>query len=355
MMRDFTTTSNPRYLYQAALHHPFPEWVANEPMPSAVEFEKKAATAFADPARRLLPISSRSAAFHSAINAFACAGDFGEDVLERIKEACHYHQISNDVLPYLQYFAGEMAKEASDESPREGRFAIDTELGGQRLKLLPLDDAADVATSAHDLAKMAGERRIHLLMLVPAAREIVKAADDHGVAGLPELVVHFGSERFPDAGRARQFLKDRHELCKDASLRDAVKAGYAEALADLENDPEAAMEKIAGVDRAAGVGASLRIGHPVPNAFDIVFSGNLVKEADEIAASNVFVRGVLIPLEAAGKVSGIAADYLLSKEAATSLAAARSSGDARDLSLAIQGWGEADQKTFLRMAAEAAA
>ena len=71
MTQDYTTINNPRFLFRAEMHQPFPDWVVSQAMPEAGEFTKKAASAFADPKRRLLPICSKSAAFHSAINIFA--------------------------------------------------------------------------------------------------------------------------------------------------------------------------------------------------------------------------------------------------------------------------------------------
>lgn len=355
MSEDFTSMNNPRFLYQAGLHHPFPDWVAAESMPEKADFEKKAAAAFADPARRLLPICTPSAAFHSAINVFARFNDFGEAAFERVKEACDHFGIEQDILPYAELFAGEFEKAAAIDDFDGGRFAIDDELGGERFRILPLNDKDDVASSAFDLAKMAADRRVHILMLVPAAREIVKAAADHGVERLPEIVVRYGTVRFPDAEQAAKLIEGREQFCKDASLRETVADDYREALEGLEESPDDALAKIAAIDHAAGVETSYKLSAAVPNPFDIVFSGPLESEAEKAATENVLIRDVLVPLTEIRRIGELDASYRLSKEAADHFLKLRGEGDARDLSLAVEHWDEEDQRTLLRLAVANAA
>lgn len=355
MSEDFTSLNNPRFLYRAGLRHPFPDWVAAEPMPEKADFEKKAAAAFADPARRLLPICTPSAAFHSALNIFARPDDFDVSTLERVKEACAHFGIEQDLLPYAELFVDEFEKSAALDEPTAGRFAINDELDGERLQLLPLNDKEDVTSSAFDLAKMAAERRIHLLMLVPAAREVVKAAADHGVTQLPEIVTRFGTPRFPDAEKAAKLIEGREQFCKDASVRETVAADYREALEGLEDDPDDAMTKIAAIDFAAGIKPNYKISAPVPSPFDIVYGGALESEAEKAATENVLVRDVLVPLTEIRRIGEQDASFRLSKEAADHFLKLRDAGDARDLSLAVEHWDEQDQRTLLRLAVDSAA
>lgn len=126
MTQDFTTMTTPRFLYLAELNRPLPAWVANAPMPQKEDFVKKAATAFADVHRRLLPIATKSATFHSALNIFAHMDDYSDEVFERVKEACSHFGIEDDVAPYAELFANEIEKSASADVIPEGRFAIDT-------------------------------------------------------------------------------------------------------------------------------------------------------------------------------------------------------------------------------------
>lgn len=324
-------------------------------MPLQEEFTKKASAAFADVHNRLLPIASKEATFHSALNVFAHMEDFSDEVFERVKKACRHFDIEDDVAPYAELFANEIEKSASEDVIPEGRFAINTALGGENFQLLPLNDAQDVTSSAFDLAKMASDNRVHILLMVPAAREVVKAAADFGVTGLPELIVRYGMERFPDSEQARDLIAGREQFCKDASISQIVANDYQEALSLIDEDPNAAMEKIATIDHTAGITPNYSKSAHVPTPFDIVFSGFLDSEVEKAAQENVLIRDIPIPLAELQKISPIAADYKLSKSASESFAKVRDCEDARDISLTVENWLEDDQRTLLRLAVEAAA
>jgi hypothetical protein len=355
MVADFTTANNPRFLHFAEVQRPFPDWVANAPIPSADEFEKCAASAFADRGRRLLPILSKEATFHSALDLFAHVEDYDAEVFERVKNACEFHGISADVAPYAEVFADSFEKNAAESAAPTGRWAIDTELNGQRFQLLPLDDASSVSNSAYELAKMAGERRIHFLTLVPAAVEVVKAAADHGAVGLPRLIVHLGSERFPDFEKAAELIEGREKLSKtgdQATLRGLYQEAVKEA-ATGEITAEECMTKIAAIDDAAGLTYKLKESATFPNAADVIFTGPLVSEAEKQATLQVAIRDVLIPLEAVKTISLVEADFKLSKSAGESLRKNIETNDAKDISLAVMSWEEKDQRTLLRILANA--
>lgn len=353
-MEDFTQMKNPWFLYRAELESPFPEWVANAPLPEREDFSKQASTAFADPENRLLPISTKEAAFHSAIEVFARCEEYSDDAFDRVKQACEYYGIEDDVLPYAEIFLEEIEKSAALDEPAEGRYAIDTELGGQNLRLLPLNDYEDVRESARELSKMAAEKRINLLMLVPAAREIVKAAGEHGVETLPETIVRFGYLRHADAEKSAALIEGREQYCKDPDLREVVKQDYQEAIAGVEDDPDDAMEKIAATDLVAGLRQELNIRSVIPNPYDVVFTGPLDIEVEKAASENILVRDVLIPLAAVSSIEKLDAEFRLSKSAAENFEKLRDCTDAKDWSIAIEQWEPDDQRTLLRMAAEAA-
>lgn len=353
MTQDYTTISNPKSLYRAELHHPFPEWVASSPLPESQEFEKKAAVAFADRERRLLPICDKISTFHSAIDLFANVTNYDELTFDRVKEACDYYGIQDDIRPYVELFAAELSKSADFAEPTEGRFAISDDTDADLLRLLPINDAHEVRVAAVDLSKMAGENRIPFVMFVDAAREIVKAASDYNIdEALPRIVTHFGTERLPDTEKAAQLIQGRNQLCKTEALRDSVGQLYQEAIATIETDADEALSKIATIDELAGVSTNYRVSSRVPTPFDIVFSGITVAELDKAAKENVVVREVLIPISVVQAIDRQKALYCLSKSAAETLLRLRDSGDAKDLSLAADNWTELDQKTLLRLAVD---
>jgi hypothetical protein len=337
------------------MHKPFPSWIADAPMPEAAEFVKRANTAFADPERRLLPICTKAAAFHSAIQIFAEPDDFDLATLDRVKEACAFYEIESDVLPYAELFLNEFDKSAALNEPVEGRFALNDELNGTPLRLFPINDAFDVVDSANELAKMAGEHRIPLVTFVPTARTIIKAAAEHGVnQKLPSLVMRFGVERFPDADEAAKKIAGRELLCKDASIHAMLQRDYIAAIAEVEADPEEAMLKIATIDQVAEISTSFS--NPfVPTAYDIVYGGPLVSEVEKAAKEHISVRDVLVPLQALEQVPTLELQYRLSKSAGEQLKGLAGVKDAREFSVVIDKWTERDQKTLLRLMADNAA
>lgn len=355
MVADFTTANNPRFLHFAEVQRPFPDWVANAPLPSAAEFEKCAASAFADRGRRLLPILSKEATFHSALDLFAHVADYDQEVFDRVKNACEFHGISDDVAPYAEVFADSFEKSAAESIAPPGRFAIDTELNGQCFQLLPLDNAACVTDSAYELAKMAGERRIHFLTLVPAAVEVVKAAADFNVEDLPRLIVHLGSERLPDLEKAAELIEGREQLAKNSD-RATLRGLYQEAVKEAADGTISATEcmtKIAAIDDAAGLTYRFKESASFPHALDVVFTGPLLSEVEKQASCQVCVRDILIPLEEVKSISLVEADFKLSKSAGESLRKNIETNDAKDISLAVMSWEEKDQRTLLRILANA--
>lgn len=351
MASDYTTSNNPQSLYFAAINHPFPDWVESQPMPKAEAFVKCASAAFADIERRLLPIRDKVSTFHSAIDLFAHADQYGPEVFERVKNACEFHGIEADVAHYASLFADKFEKSANvDTAP--SRYAISQEINGVEYRLLPLNDAQDVRESAHELAKMAADRRIHFMTLHPAAQEITKAAADFGVSKLPDLIERLGAPRCPNFEKAARLVEGRELLSKTAD-QDVLRQAYTDAIAEsaAANDANGCVLKLAAIDDAAGINYSYKQGFPVPLPSDIVFCGPLVSEVEKAAAENVAVGDILIPLSEIQKLDLDEADFKLSKEASTSLRNTIDTTDAKDVSLAVMGWCDSDRKTLLRMAA----
>lgn len=353
MTQDYTTLNNPRFLYFAELHRPFPDWAANVPLPTADSFEKCASVAFADPARRLLPIRDKVSTFHSAINLFADVEAFPSDAFERVKAACAFFGIEDDVAPYAEIFADSLEKQASDTVAPVGRYAIDQEINGTRYQLLPLNDAQDVRDSAHELAKMAAESRIHFLTLLPAAQEIVKAAEELGVNGVPALINRMGMERCADMDKAASYINGREKFAKSSDVV-TIKAEYEAIIAEGKSGeitPWLCMQKIAALDDAVGIRCRYNEASPVMNPAEIVFSGPLVSEVEKAARANVAVKDILIPLVDLRRIDFDEAAFKLSKTAGHTFKQLSDSEDAKDLSLAIMDWHDDDQRTLLRMAA----
>lgn len=353
-MQDYTTSNNPKFLFFAELNHPFPDWVAASPIPKAADFEKMASAAFADTSRRLLPINTKEAAFHSALDYMAHIDQYAESVGERIKEACEFFGIIDDVTPYAEVFATKLEKEAAAEASAPGEFAISDVIGGVQYQLLPLNDRTDVESSAMELAKMASEDRIHFLHLRPAAQAVVRAAEQHGVS-VPLIVARVGAERTANLSKAASLISNRasftglsgDEAAQLQAQYDAVVKSAAEGAIDAEE----CVRQIAAIDHIARLDYSFRKQSNVLLPSEIVFCGPLVAEVEKAARAHVSVGDVLIPLSEFKKIDLTEADFKLSKTAAEELRAVADTDDAIDISLAVMGWEPTDQRTLLRLAA----
>lgn len=351
---DYTHTNNPRSIHLAEMAAPFPDWIKGSPIPAKDGLQKLASVAFADRTNRLLPVHEKEAAFFSAIDYFANVDSYPESAFEAIKEACDHFGIGTDVAPYAEFFAGVFEKRASDAEPSivPGKFAISTHLNGKDFRLLPLDDAYEISKSARDLATMVEENRIHYLMFVDAAREIVKAAAEAAVVHeLPGLVVEAGVPRFEDLDKAATLLESRRSLC----AAEAFEA-YADAIKEAaagEISADDCMRKIAATDSAIGLRYNYNPRRAVPLPHDIVFTGPSFSAVEKMARERVMVRGVPVPLQAVRNIDRIDAEFNLEKAAAASLLNLRDGGDAIPLSHAVSGWSEADQKMLLKLSIDA--
>ena len=351
---DYTHTNNPRSLYLAKMAIPFPQWIKGSPVPTSGTLEKLASVAFADRDRRLLPLHDKEAAFFSSVDYFANVGSYPEVTFAYIKEACDHFGIGADVAPYAEHFAGVFEKRAADEATvsAPSKFAVSTHLNGCDFKLLPLNDAYEITKSAKDLVKMVDESRIHYLMFVDAAREVVKAATEASVVHeLPGLVVHVGTPRFEDLDKAANMIESRRPLV--GGFEGAFEA-YTSAVKGAASGvitPEECMQKIAATDDVIGLRYNYNLRSRVPLPHDIVFGGPSYPEVEKAASENVMVRGVAVPLlSAIRNIQEIDINYHLSKEAAADM---HKTEGAAALSHDVAKWNETDQKTLLRLALKA--
>lgn len=350
---DYTQTNNPRSLHLAELARPFPEWIKGSPIPVSEGLEKLADVAFASRAQRLLPIHTKEAVFFSAIDYFAHADQYPADTFGAIKEACEHFAIGPDVAPYADVFVGVFEKAASAAEPSApiGRFAIETHLNGHEFRLLPINDSYEVSKAASDLKLMVDERRIHYLMFVDAAREIVKAATEIGAdTPLPAVIDSVGALRFPDFEKAARLIESRRSVvAAHEGAYEAYTGTLAEAIAGAIT-ADACMQKLAAIDDALDVAYNYSDRTRVPLPHTIVFGGPRVSDVEKAAAERVMVRDVPLPLTVVRKIPTIDIQFHLEKEAAQELLEMRDSGGAIPISLAVAQWNEPDQKALLRLA-----
>jgi hypothetical protein len=153
--------------------------------------------------------------------------------------------------------------------------------------------------------------------------------------------------------KAARYIQGREKFAKQADTV-AAKAEYEEIITEAKAGtitPWLCMQKIAALDDALGIRCRYNEASPVMNPSEIVFSGPLVREVEKAARCNVAIKDVLVPLSVVRSINFDEASFKLSKTAGHTLKQLSHSDDAKDLSLAIMGWDDADQRTLLRMAA----
>ena len=205
---------------------------------------------------------------------------------------------------------------------------------------------------------MASDGRIHILQFVPAAREIVKAAVDHGDVNLPHAINRVGHRRFHDFEKSASMVKNRASLMRNTKSPEDIAAAQSnydslvKRAFDGDVTPEDCWQGIAAIDETIELQPKFQKSARVPLAVEVVFNGALVSAAEKAASENVLINDVLVPLPEIKRINAMDAAFKLTKESADQFEKLASTDDARDLSLAVEEWPDNDRRTLLRMASE---
>ena len=335
---DFTRTNNPTSLFKAASVHPFPEWADTSPIPHAAGLTKLANAAFADSAKRLLPIHTKAASFFSMVDFLDHPNDFGLATGERLKTACENFGIMDDMLPYLREADNSFIKSASSAD-----FAIDVEIGKTPVKLFPLDSLENVREAVVGLTKMANERRLEYTMLRDASLRVMEKAADYREP-VNTLLASFAVTRFTDPEKSASLIASRGATPYEQSQYNAVCSDLAAGL-----DPEEAVTKIAAYDIAFDHNNHLYAGtHLRPH--DIVYCGERLDDLTKAASENVLVNGIAIPMSVLASIKTEDLEFGLSKSASASFDIKT---DSISLADTIACWSAVDKKTLLHLSLEA--
>ena len=188
--------------------------------------DKLAATAFADPPRRLFPIYEKGAAILSY--AYARTQDVPKATMSNIKEALAAYEVD------MSIFDATSTKEAAAPKPEECLFP---DLG-----LWPVRNATEVKTAEVALVQ---ERT----KLMPEARaaayvRLYKMAQSHNVSLHPDSLRYAGLVE-TDTPALRDALRSRAVLAeKNASVSGAVKEKIATAYEKLASELESAPRRL---------------------------------------------------------------------------------------------------------------
>lgn len=354
MAKDYTKTGNPRSLYIAALHREFPDWVKGEAIPDEDELTKLSSSAFCDRERRLLPCHTPAATFFSAVDSFFHPDLYDDATADRVKQACAYHEIEDDVAPYLDVVMENLVKRSSVEDPPDSEYALHFELPGRQFRLFPLHDAQSVADAALSLEKMAASKRIPHELFVYGCKNITKKAEDLGI--LEQIrpdVRRMGEDRDPDWDKAASAINSRKPFLRHS---EEAERGYADL---IKKGAEGQLEDHAVV---AGI-RELDIQHRIPYRYEseskgvvtpeeIVYSGESERDKRAAICAHVSIGQALLPLSSLSQVPDKFVDLRLSKTAAAALRKARACAEGVEATAAFLGLGEDDVRQTVQVITE---
>lgn len=313
---------------------------------------------FADPDRRLFPLDTAGHVYLShAYAKYAAVSD--ARVLRRIKKAADLLGIAGDLEKLDAALVTSQVKQAS-EAPKL-RFAVQVDFGtgdatskhilvkqGGMQGFYPLNSHEQVLSSARDIANQAD--LLPEKNLVLACREVVKAADDHGVPrkALPPQILTRGQHRAPDLEFLREQAEKRSATTNDPTYRELV------AAFEREGDP-AGWDKWASLWEQADTLNGYAGNELSFNAWAIFNSGLPVAAVEKEAAAWLMVAQVPVPVSA---VAGLSVTDIRSRldkstaEQVTAIKTAAVSGIVSDLQEKILQLPRAAQEWVVRLASQ---
>lgn len=326
-----------------AMSQHFPEWLSDQSTPD--QLVKLASTAFAAGDRRF-PLHTPTDAYYSALDYFRNIQEVPEKVGEQIKKAAATYGILDDLQSPAEYFAVTFEKSASEELVT-GEFAIDEELDGSLLRMLPINNDLQVKNAAADLQRMAVDQRIPYAMFVAASRNIVKQASDLGVSlkSLPVVVYDAGDSRTVDPDELPATLLKLAEERKSPHLEELSKMAAAGA------DPDTLLVALSSAEESLGRRYRYNERGLQDMPHNLIFTGPRESEINKAAAEQLLVGDLQIPYQAFRKIPDEELYAKLSEAAGESvLELKKTASTAHQVSLEVMEWREEDRKTLLRLA-----
>ena len=358
---DFITDNNPKPLYAAltALGD-FPDYVSKQAVFTEEDTAALADSAFVDPVRRELPIHCKAAAFLSAATYFNEKTSRPSNAESILLQAAEHYGIEAD----FEKLAATGLRNIPDTAEPEPIYAIlvdSVKVAGvssdKPIGVYRIDTIHHMLKSAFQMEEDARLGYLPLKQFREGAMRCVKLARAGGVyEELPPEVRRVGEDRLPDFELAESVaILRKYAGCDEdtvAIYKDIVKAAssdYKESGYDpgaLERWIDAWVE----LDNRQGVKYSRMLIDP----YRAFFSGIPTDEVDKMAATNVVLRDVMIPVtdfsavpESAIKFSfaeGTAAEILQIQKTAAA--------DTAEASVRLSGLDEKVQKRLLRIVAD---
>lgn len=242
-----------------------PSYVMEYSLPDKEAASEIDSELFADPVRKLFPVSDQSMTWLSAAyyEKHAQAGDlpYKKDeaalVLETIKRAAKIYGISEDVDAVLGELAGQAEKQAADESSNYGWIMRDATTGQVLARKYPMFDARGVKKASAYFDEYRARYPIGIRRSI--ARNIIRKAAEYGIANdeLDAGVLKEAGYGIPRKDRLMEEIYERAHLTKDAEQAIAL-ANINELVVGMPDSEIAEnLDKLAEVidafDNAAGL------------------------------------------------------------------------------------------------------
>lgn len=300
MDKDFVRDNNPTAIYYADIQVGLPEYVKQATVITPEELDQLHVSAFADPVHRLHPVHNKAAALLSAVY-LAGNNSVDDKTWERVKKACVFHQIEQDLEKVISVF--DHTKSAAEEKTQEQeKWAVQIQWNESEVgSYYPINNAEEVKEAAVNLDQDFAEDRMPVDLFRTGAINIMKAAEENDVplSSIPWTVQQAGDLRYPNPAYATTLLYTR----KLAGVPDEGMEIYRQCASIAEE---------AGTDEATKQAADLWLaldeqhgidyrkqanGMRIPSPYECFYTGMRHKDLEKIANSHVILHGVMIPAE----------------------------------------------------------
>lgn len=216
-------------LYQFLSGVNLPSFVKEAELEEATSFKTLKSAAFADPLNRLFPINTRDRVYVSNayfVNKSAeLAKVYGEGYVQKvasaINKAAEIFEISQDLQAYNKIAVDRLDADYEDNS-------IVFKIAQDNFDLFTIKTAADVTNEANRFAGSINNYPFEWRRDI--ATEFVKAAEKLGVDELPDLVLKYAGQYYPDIEWVKYELNRRM-----TKLSEENQQTYKELISDVEN------------------------------------------------------------------------------------------------------------------------
>ncbi len=341
---DFVKDLNPKPIYLAAELGLMPDYVGDAAQLTSEDLAPLQKVAFADPGRREFPIHSKTATWLSAAYAMGI-GMTDPALLERITKAAAVFGITEDVTKLEAAFQAQI----KTASAPERRYALVHEGEGY----FPINDAEEILESGRAIAKAARHRDLPILLARQSAMTLVKAARAAGIAEdlLPGIRA-LGTDRLPNFDFAEVALG----LRKAAGVTAEAMTLYRDLLDSAKSASAEEMDQFvalwADMDQANGLSYARGIPDPYASFYQ---DGEEAPDIDKLAAENVVIDDVMVPIMAIPVVSEDTVRKHFTKDAAEAIIGAQKI-TGTDPALATEAFAKLaaeDRRSFLGLLAAA--